>query len=169
MEFPQIDEVEELAQALDESTLSSTDLSTSTGGRELKWWKLFKELNPFVHTSKGNSWWRKSSKRCNILVCDVCEEQICSVWLRCTYWGQIFCKRHTSDGTPQCCSCSRFKIGDIKYNHLSLFPSRACLVLEFARVCAHYVWTWFMLEFLCQYQNKLHLDQQIRRWILLPF
>ncbi|XP_070033785.1 protein DA1-like isoform X1 [Nicotiana tomentosiformis] len=115
MEFPQIDEVEELAQALDESTLSSTDLSTSTGGRELKWWKLFKELNPFVHTSKGNSWWRKSSKRCNILVCDVCEEQICSVWLRCTYWGQIFCKRHTSDGTPQCCSCSRFKIGDMKY------------------------------------------------------
>ncbi|XP_027774276.1 protein DA1-like isoform X1 [Solanum pennellii] len=114
-EYPQIDEVEELAQALEETTLSSTDLSTSTGGRELKWWKLFKELNPFVHASRSTSFWRKSRKRCNILVCDVCEEEICSDWSRCTYWGQTYCDKHTSDGTPQCCSCSRLKIGDLKY------------------------------------------------------
>ncbi|MCD7449620.1 hypothetical protein HAX54_000848 [Datura stramonium] len=115
MEFPQIDEVEELAQALEESTLSSTDLSTSSGGRELKWWKLFKELNPFVRTSRSTSFWRKSSKQCDNLVCDVCEEEICSDWLRCAYWGQTYCEKHISDGTPQCCSCSRFKIGDMKY------------------------------------------------------
>ncbi|KAL3350262.1 hypothetical protein AABB24_022981 [Solanum stoloniferum] len=114
-EYPQIDEVEELAQALEETTLSSTDLSTSTGGRELKWWKLFKELNPFVHASRSTSFWKKSRKRCNILVCDVCEEEICSDWSRCTYWGQTYCEKHTSDGTPQCCSCSRLKIGDLKY------------------------------------------------------
>ncbi|KAF3657251.1 putative protein DA1-related 1-like isoform X4 [Capsicum annuum] len=76
MEFPQNDEVEELTQALEESTLSSIDLSTSAGGRDLKWWKLFKELNPFVDSSKSTSFWRKSRKRCNILVCDVCEEEI---------------------------------------------------------------------------------------------
>ncbi|XP_059313737.1 protein DA1-like isoform X1 [Lycium ferocissimum] len=115
MEFPETDDVEELAQALEESTLSSTDESTSTGGRELKWWKLFKELNPFVQPSKSTSFWRKSRKRCNKLVCDVCEEQICSDWLVCTYWRQTFCEKHTSDGTPQCHSCSRFKIGDVKY------------------------------------------------------
>ncbi|KAM3377555.1 protein DA1-related 1 isoform X1 [Capsicum galapagoense] len=115
MEFPQNDEVEELTQALEESTLSSIDLSTSAGGRDLKWWKLFKELNPFVDSSKSTSFWRKSRKRCNILVCDVCEEEICSDWLRCTYWGQTYCEKHISDGTPLCCSCSRLKIGDMKY------------------------------------------------------
>ncbi|XP_016539230.2 protein DA1 isoform X2 [Capsicum annuum] len=130
LEFPQNDEVEKVAQVLEESTLSSADLrylfakalhhcNTSTEGCELKWWKLLKELNPSVHTSKGKSWWRKSSKRCNTPVCDVCEEQICSEWLRCTYWGQSVCKKHTSDGTPWCCACSRFKIGDIRYITLS--------------------------------------------------
>ncbi|XP_019245927.1 PREDICTED: protein DA1-related 1-like isoform X1 [Nicotiana attenuata] len=119
IEFPQIDEVEELAQELEESTLSSIYLSASTGGIELEWWKLFKEFNPSVPTSKGTSWWRKSSKQRNTLVCDVCEEQICSAWLRCTYWGQTFCQKHTSDGTPYCCACSRFKIGDMKFITLS--------------------------------------------------
>ncbi|XP_027774240.1 protein DA1-like isoform X3 [Solanum pennellii] len=119
LECHQNDEVEILAEVLEESTLSSADLSTSTEGSELKWWKLFKEFNPSVHTSKGTSWWRKSSKRCNTLLCDVCEEQISSEWLRCTYWGQTVCKKHISDGTPCCCACSRFKIGDIKYITLS--------------------------------------------------
>ncbi|XP_069145608.1 protein DA1-related 6 isoform X6 [Solanum lycopersicum] len=119
LECHQNDEVEILAEKLEESTLSSADLSTSTEGSELKWWKLFKEFNPSVHTSKGTSWWRKSSKRCNTLLCDVCEEQISSEWLRCTYWGQTVRKKHISDGTPCCCACSRFKIGDIRYITLS--------------------------------------------------
>lgn len=43
----------------------------------------------------------------------LCLVQICSDWSRCTYWGQTYCEKHTSDGTPQC--CSYLQIGDLKY------------------------------------------------------
>jgi hypothetical protein len=25
------------------------------------------------------------------------------------FWREVYCTRHTQDGTPQCCSCSRFQ------------------------------------------------------------
>ncbi|XP_060169256.1 protein DA1-related 1-like isoform X1 [Lycium barbarum] len=117
-ESSQIDEAEELAKALEQSIISSKESSTSTGCIGLKWWKVFKEYKPFGHTSKGTSSPSKSRQRRNITVCDVCEEQIRSAWLRC-YWGQTYCEKHISDGTPTCCSCYRLKLGDMKYITLS--------------------------------------------------
>ncbi|XP_074344030.1 protein DA1-related 1-like isoform X2 [Apium graveolens] len=52
-------------------------------------------------------------------VCDVCDKAKPSARLRLTYWGQKACKKHFSDGSTICCSCLRFKIGDMGYISLS--------------------------------------------------
>ncbi|XP_059313736.1 protein DA1-like isoform X6 [Lycium ferocissimum] len=80
MEFPQNDEVEELAQALEESTLSSTDL-------------------------RGRSWWRKSSKQRNTPICDVCEEQIGDIKYITLSDGRKLCPdcRYTAVMDPEDC------------------------------------------------------------------
>ncbi|KAK1359252.1 LIM zinc-binding domain-containing protein [Heracleum sosnowskyi] len=98
--------------------------SCMTNGR--RWWrKLFsslnivKKFNQFDVASCEPSIQRWDSN-CQIdKVCDVCDESILSNRLTCPYWGQTVCYKHLSDGTPICCSCKRFKLGNTRYINLS--------------------------------------------------
>ncbi|XP_074344029.1 protein DA1-like isoform X1 [Apium graveolens] len=91
-----------------------------------KWWrKLFSSLNIFEKSKQydaitlASSTSERDSNFETDQVCDVCDKAILSDQLTRTYWGQKVCHKHLSDGSTMCCSCSRFKIGNMRYIRLS--------------------------------------------------
>ncbi|KAK1359255.1 DA1-like domain-containing protein [Heracleum sosnowskyi] len=82
-------------------------------------WDSNRQINQVWDVCRGSSTSERDSN-CHIgQVCDVCDEVILSDRLTRIYWGQKACDKHLSDGSTKCCSCSRLKIGNMRFISLN--------------------------------------------------